>query len=277
MTDEQEKTVAKIQPRVYLNGFPKSGLHRVLLLARCYCEPAIDGRAWAGTFAGNAWTTTWQPDEAIYSKLAQLKDGTFLRGHCGYRADIDDFLYRMGAGCVFVYRDLRDVLVSQAYHWRSADRENLSHPEKELFAELSFEETMIACLEGIQGDRYTYGSLRERWEQYAPWLDVPWVLKARFERTLREPLEFAADFVQHIYTRYAESRGHVIEMTREALLAEAKVVAPAMDDPAKRSLTFRKGVAGQWRNEFTPYVTRLFKAQLGDWLVRLGYEEGEDW
>ena len=279
MTDSTpaQKTLVEIKPRMYLNGMPKVGLHRVLLLAACYCSPAIDGKAWAGSFKGNAFTTEWYPDKLFFNKLAGLTPGTYLRGHMGYREDIERFLWHLGAGVVFVYRDLRDVLVSQTYHSRSVDRETWSHPEKELFAGMTFEEAMIANLVGIQGDEFKYVSLRDRWEQYAPWMDVEWALKVRFEYTLEHPLEFAADFVGYMYGRFASAYGDTFEATREALMGEAEVVAPAMDDDGKLILTYRKGTAGQWRDEFTPYVKRLFKAQMGDWLVRLGYEDDDQW
>ena len=40
---------------------------------------------------------------------------------------------------------------------------------------------------------------------------------------------------------------------------------------------YRKGVAGDWRNYFTPRVTAEFKARYGDLLIRLGYESAQDW
>lgn len=40
---------------------------------------------------------------------------------------------------------------------------------------------------------------------------------------------------------------------------------------------FRKGVAGDWRNHFTPKIERAFKDRYGELLVRLGYESNLDW
>jgi hypothetical protein len=40
---------------------------------------------------------------------------------------------------------------------------------------------------------------------------------------------------------------------------------------------YRKGVAGDWRNYFTPQHVDAFQAHYGDLLVRLGYEETENW
>jgi lipopolysaccharide transport system ATP-binding protein len=40
---------------------------------------------------------------------------------------------------------------------------------------------------------------------------------------------------------------------------------------------YRKGVAGDWRNYFTPRVTEAFKARFGDVLVATGYEDNLRW
>ena len=39
----------------------------------------------------------------------------------------------------------------------------------------------------------------------------------------------------------------------------------------------RKGIAGDWRNYFTPKVTREFKQRYGSLLVATGYEKGFGW
>lgn len=39
----------------------------------------------------------------------------------------------------------------------------------------------------------------------------------------------------------------------------------------------RKGIAGDWRNHFTPRVKQAFKARFGGLLVAAGYETGLDW
>jgi hypothetical protein len=40
---------------------------------------------------------------------------------------------------------------------------------------------------------------------------------------------------------------------------------------------YRKGIAGDWRNYFTPRITAAFKEGYGDLLIQLGYESSSDW
>lgn len=44
-----------------------------------------------------------------------------------------------------------------------------------------------------------------------------------------------------------------------------------------RSRHFRKGIAGDWKNHFTPVHKQVFKERYGDLVVRLGYETDNDW
>lgn len=39
----------------------------------------------------------------------------------------------------------------------------------------------------------------------------------------------------------------------------------------------RKGIAGDWRNHFTPKVTEMFKLLFGQVLIKTGYEKDMDW
>ena len=44
-----------------------------------------------------------------------------------------------------------------------------------------------------------------------------------------------------------------------------------------RSRTFRKGIIGQWVDEFTDEHKELFKQTAGDYLVNFGYEVDSNW
>jgi hypothetical protein len=40
---------------------------------------------------------------------------------------------------------------------------------------------------------------------------------------------------------------------------------------------YRAGIPGDWKNHFFPELTRRFKAEYGDVLIKLGYEKNADW
>ncbi|WP_408006224.1 sulfotransferase domain-containing protein [Pseudalkalibacillus sp. A8] len=47
-------------------------------------------------------------------------------------------------------------------------------------------------------------------------------------------------------------------------------------NPSK-SITFRKGLIGDWKNEFDLEVTNAFKEVAGSLLIELGYEKDLEW
>jgi hypothetical protein len=263
----------QIRPRIYLNGFPKSGLHLAVLMGRCIAhEPACD-YAWASSFALNAWSTQWFPDTQIYPNLSRLQDNTWLKGHCGYKAEIEQYLYRHGAAKIFVYRDLRDVLVSQSYHVISEDDEKFHHPDKHLFRRMAtHEDVLMACLTGVG----PYAGLFERWELYAPWLWINWIHPVKYEDLIFRPEESARNFVTHVYERMSLVHGAQIVLPDDVLDKATEMVVKAMGQK-EASMTYRKGIVGGWKEEFTPKVKEEFKKRAGQWLIELGYEEDDNW
>lgn len=268
---EGEPLEIQVQPRIYLNGFPKSGLHLAVLMARTIEEETALDPPWVGSFGWNAWSTEWRPLPHIFAGLRQLRNGTWLKGHCGYRPEIEQYLYWHGTAMAFIYRDLRDVLVSQSYHVIAEDDERFYHPGKDMFRELNHEERLLACLHGIG----PFSGLFARWTQYAPWLAVEWVHKIRFEDMIGNREQVAQDFAQYIYDRtcWGVMGAEVVGTTLEKISA---AIAHNMTITSMSS-TYRKGTSGQWREEFTTRVTDEFKAVGGDWLVRLGYERDDTW
>lgn len=261
-------------PKIYLNGFPKSGLHLSMLMGMCLVEKPAHTQAWAGTFQKNGWSDKWMPDWRIYRHLSRIKANGWLKGHAGYREDIADFIYKMGAAMAFIYRDLRDVAVSMSYHVTSDDDKNFSHQDKDLYKALETHEDVIAaCLTGI-GD---YPGLITRWRQYAPWLDVSWVHPMRYEDMRLKPYKTAKEYITYVYDRTSEANGVKLTMPDETRDKAAMGMVEAMRQTAF-SPTFRKGKTGGWKEHFTPRLKHLFRQAGGsEWLIELGYENGYDW
>jgi hypothetical protein len=41
--------------------------------------------------------------------------------------------------------------------------------------------------------------------------------------------------------------------------------------------TFRKGIAGDWKNYFTPELKETYKESIGKFLIEFGYERDLSW
>lgn len=268
----------KFDLKFYMNGFPKSGLHFATLMMQPIVRPLpADGfwdKPWAGTFRHNSWSDEWAPLEQILFKVGRIQAGYYLKAHCGYREEIERFTYYSGIAHVFIYRDLRDVVVSQAHHIQHEDDKRFAHPDKEMYRKLGgISEIITACITGL--DRYP--GVMQRWELYAPWLDVPWVHKVRFEDMRADAEKAAAGLLRYGLNRVAQIFGHKV-IVDDGVFAVVTGLMAESAGQTERSATFRKGAVGGWREHFTEEHKRLFKERdTGGWLESLGYAEGEDW
>ena len=190
-----------------------------------------------------------------------------------YEKAVYDLLVFCDYEMIFLYRDLRDVAVSQMFHILAPERAKLLHPGKDQYLALANEQqVLIAILEGL-GD---YPGLLDRWRMFTPWLDIPWALNISFETARHEPETAARLMLQYIFerrTRSDENNG-TLSNREVQILIEAMLAGGA---ETGRSHTFRKGDTGDWLLHFTGKVCDRFKQLDDGWLIRLGYETGSNW
>lgn len=265
-------------PRLYLNGFPKSGLHLLWAWSLPFvAEPAFTPKPWAASFMGNCWTTTWVDDDRLFPRLDALRPGTYLKAHTGYRPDIEEYLRTHGIVHIFVYRDLRDVAVSQAHHILSANEKHgdhghiLYHPGADAIKEMArgdFDYVLAAVIAGYG----PWNGLIERWELFAPWLDVGWVLSLKYEDMRHKAFETAQLMIRYVYGRTARVAGFKMGLYQNDLEAAAKHLLNVADQSRQYSPTFRKGQTGGWREAFNEDHIELWREHdPTDWITKLGY------
>lgn len=261
--------------RVFINGFPKAGTHLIEQMVRTIAPPMSEW-PWAGSFLGHSWTENWVPDYRLFRQIGRLADKSYGKGHMGYRHDIEMFLWGIGATVIFVYRDPRDVAVSQVYHILGEG----NHPEKEPYREAGFRDALKMVIAGYQGTEpgaegpNYYPGVMARWPHYAGWLDVPWVLSLRFEDAISKRAEMAKAIVMTCVARASLQVGRLARVRKDVLAETIERMVAAGKDTSK-SPTFRKGQAGGWRKHFDDEITALWREHDPDgWTERLGYEWG---
>jgi hypothetical protein len=284
---EKRSTFIKQPPfdlKLYLNGFPKSGLHLLALMVRPILTPVAKdsveifpgvAAGWSGTHKGNSWKADRVPVEWVTFKIGRCGPGQSIRGHGAYDLALANFLWLMGIGHVFIYRDLRDVAVSQAYHIMRAAETGKGHPDPQMFLDLGgFDEMLEAVIVGL-GE---YPGVLDRWQEYTPWLDVDWTLKVRFEDLLNRPEEMAEIILRYTFARSPSIYAYEMGVEEGPWLLETVNAMAETSQRTELSSTFRKGQTGEWQTHFTERHVRLFKEHdKENWICRLGYEVGEDW
>jgi len=219
---------------VLINAFPKSGLHLAELMIKPLRNPARQRHNWVADLAGNSWTThQWGGFiiEVAASPLVLHK--CYMKGHLTYAAIWADWLDRQGIKVLFVTRDLRDVLVSQAHHILS---ERNPHPGRANFSG-DVGKVMVQCLEGVG----VFAGLFDRWAQFRGWLDRSGVLVVDFADMVQQPEATC----ERVVSWLGESRDKLPYM----LQAMARKDTP----------TFRNGMVGEWRQYWTPEIAKAWK------------------
>jgi hypothetical protein len=112
-----------------------------------------------------------------------------------------------------------------------------------------------------------FPGIRQRFEPYLGWLERPEVLVLRFEDFVQHKRQILEKILAHAAGcgfKYSAGTEQALDILEQAI------------DPSQ-SPTFRSGKVGGWKANFTLEHKELFKQVTGDLLLRLGYEETEDW
>jgi hypothetical protein len=269
-------------PIFFGNSFPKSGTHLLtqVMLGFTRLGPVVDsGLPAIVTFEGD---TGRQRDEGeILVDFQRLLPGDVAYGHVHALPSALAFLCREGVVSYFILRDPRDVAVSHA-HYVAGMAKNFIHGTYYQEVLKSFDERLSASIAGFSSSTFpgspltgsysqvsdsSLPDIRQRFEPYMGWLDHPEVLVLHYEEFIaaRQP---ALEKVLH----HAVQRGFGFSCAPETAI---QILSQSID-PA-RSPTFRSGKIGDWRTSFTTEHISIFKEVTGDLLIRLGYEQNNDW
>jgi hypothetical protein len=165
----------------------------------------------------------------------------------------------------FIYRDPRDLLVSQVFFATDMHEEHGMHDYYNSLPD--FSERLKVAITGIHRDGLYMVSVKQRYEGVFQWLGTPGVMCLRFEDLVNN-----RDATLNAMLDEVEKTGYTIPTPRErALTILAEAIQP------RKSHTFRLGRTGGWREHFTEEHKKLFKDVAGDLLVRLDYEKNNDW
>lgn len=165
----------------------------------------------------------------------------------------------------FIYRDPRDMLVSQVFF---ATDMHKGHGMHEYYKSLpDFDARLKVAITGIQQDDLYMVSVRERYTGVFEWLEQEHIMCIRFEelRNNRDETLFAM-------LNEVEKTGYKIPTPRDKAL---EILIEAINP--KKSHTFRSGKTGGWVDHFSDENKALFKEVSDDLLEMLGYEEDNDW
>ncbi|MFN3491209.1 MAG: sulfotransferase domain-containing protein [Anaerolineales bacterium] len=252
-------------PPIFGNSKPKSGSHLLLQILNGFtqimpykyvdAEPIRTIKKDGGRRTAND----------ILSDLKNIPDGVIGWGYVDATKENASFLTSSGRVTFFIYRDPRDMLISQVFF---ATEMHEGHGMHDYYNALpDFNARLKVAITGIDKDDLYMVNVKQRYEGVFEWLEQKNVMCIRFEDLINK-----RDVTLNKMLDEVEKTGYKIPTPREKSLS---VLVQAIQP--KKSHTFRAGKTGGWKEYFTEEHKNLFKDVAGDLLVRLGYQNDNDW
>mgnify|MGYP001371737271 FL=1 len=252
-------------PPIFGNAKPKSGSHLLLQVLNGFTRIMPYRYVEAEPVRTITKDGRRRANSEILGDLTRVPRGVIGWGYVDAAPENASFLTSSGRVNFFIYRDPRDLLVSQVFFATDMHEEHGMHDYYQSLPD--FGERLKVAITGVDRDGLYMVSVKGRYEGVFQWLEQPNVMCIRYEDLVDRRESTLASMLDEV-----ERTGYKIPTPREtaaAILVEA--IQP------KKSRTFRVGKTGNWKEYFTDEHKRLFKDVAGDLLVRLGYEVSNDW
>jgi hypothetical protein len=244
------RTMNRTQPKILCVSIPKSGTH---LVERALClHPRLYRRLLPMVKSTNLGR--WK---GLDNLLAPVRPGQLVMAHLPFEDGYPQTLASRDIKALFVIRDPRDVVVSEA-HYVSSDPKHRGH---ELFArQATFKDMLMLVIRG--DEEHGWLPMAETLQRYDGWLSSG-ALVLRFE-DLIGTAGGGHDGTQR--TALSGMFAHIGLPVDDAFLSRVggKLFS-------KRSPTFRKGAIGTWSEAFDDEVREAFDQTAGPFLERYGY------
>lgn len=252
-------------PPIFGNSKPKSGSHLLLQILNGFTRIMPYRYVEAEPIRTITKEGRRRTKEEILGELENLSRGVIGWGYVEATPANVAFLCQPGRVNYFIYRDPRDMLVSQVFFATDMHEEHGMH---EYYKSLpDFDARLKAAITGVEKDGLKMVSVKQRYEGVFQWLEQKNVLCLRFEDLINNRDATLLSMLDEV-----EKTGYQIPTPRkQALSVLVEAIQP------KKSHTFRSGKTGGWRDLFTEEHKKLFKDVAGDLLVGLGYEKNNDW
>ncbi len=235
----------RTEPRILCVSVPKAGTH---LLERALClHPRLYRKLIPTIHDGNLVRY-----DGLETLLHNLKVGEIIVSHLYFDKQYQGIIKALDIRTIFIIRDPRDVVISQAYYVARSKR----HYMHDLFVGKDLRERIKIAIQGYPQRGYL--STAQRLEAFSGWLDSG-ALVVRFEELV------GVDRIESLRSIYEylglQVNDDFLEWLGENLISKA-------------SPTFRQGSTGHWQQVFDDELLSLFEKGVSeDMLAQYGYAD----
>lgn len=250
---------------VLINSFPKSGTHLLFQLFEKNSNRIKDYK----TFIASMPSISQKERSRLKTikLINSIVAGELVRAHLFYHSDIENILFNKKIIHYFIYRDPRDVVISEANYLYDMNKWHRLHKYFKKFPNLD-DRIMFS----IKGNSFyktyiKYPNIVERFNKYKGWLTSKNVYSIKYENLVGANRD---DEICKIMNYY------IHQLSEELYLDDLVSKAIANLDPSK-SHTFREGGTQKWKKYFNEEHKELFKEIGGQLLIDLNYEKDLNW
>jgi hypothetical protein len=248
------------QKLLFVAGMPKSGttwLERMLSSYPGFHELLIPDVTSHEIRTGGSHNYDLPPD--MFNRFSNMLVLTKMHVH-GSVHNVD-VLRRTGVRYVILYRDVRDVALSHFFYVRQTPW----HPEYPIYAPLTLDDTLRTFADRTLFD---YVDWIQSWHTNR---DPQMSMVVRYEDMLANAVEVFASIAHHFGLDTSKVE-RIVEQHSFTNLSQGRT-----QGQENTQSFFRKGIAGDWKNHFSPAMKDLYKQRIGDFLIEYGYEEDLSW
>ena len=252
-------------PPIFANAKPKSGSHLLLQIMHGFCQIApyvYVAQDPVRTINANGGH---RHGKEVLTDLKSIRRGVIGWGYVDATPDNVALLCRPERVNYFIYRDPRDMLVSHVFFATDMHQHHGMHAYYQSLPD--FNSRLKVAITGIDQEGLFMVDVSQRYLSVFEWLNQPTTLCIRFEDLINN-----RDKTLNLMLNQVEKTGYKIPTPRDQAM---EILIEAIQP--KKSHTFRSGKTGGWKENFTPANKTLFKEVAGDLLIRLGYEQNNDW
>ena len=246
-------------------SFPKSGTHLLdqILLGFSNVAPyAKRVHSFYAEYEGESGKKR-DPQQAL-NWLDSLRPRDIASAHLFARPEAIARVCSEKFAPYFIFRDPRDVVVSHVFYVTDMEARHVHHDYYQSLPD--FNARLTVSILGRSDTNVEFLNIADRFAPYLGWLDKKEVLTIHFEDLIHQRESTLTSIMDHLLNRVT------FQTPRQLILDSLETsINP------KKSPTFRSGKTGEWKKHFTDEHKKIFKEVAGDLLVKLGYEENNNW
>ena len=250
---------------VFINSFPKSGTHLLYQLFDNNPSFLTDYKTFI--VSSPSFSQLKRSNRKIINMINSIVNSELVRAHLYFDVEFEKLLINKKFVQYFIYRDPRDVVISEANYLYYMNKWHRLHKYYNKFP--SIDDRIMFSIKGNSFFKtpIDYPNIFNRFEKYKGWLDCDSVYPIKYEAIVGEDKE---NEIKKIMSHYLDNSNENFNLTN-------LVKTAIMNINTKKSHTFFEGGTQKWKKYFIESHKKAFKEISGDLLIELGYEKDLNW